>query len=133
MLLNDNAIKRLGLYRFPIDPYIAAWNQFSSLIEQRVKTYSNNPKCEVVISTALFWLLPAWATACSDVRAFTKQYCEGVEGEGLSMSVFREVWGELDLRVKCNVGEDSVEELLQAPFYFLEQLMVKVLELTSSL
>ena len=102
-------------------------------MKQRVEAYSVSPQPEIIISTALLWAIPEWAAACSQMQAFAKQYCEGAEGEGVNLGMLKEVWEELDLRARCRVEEGNIEELLQVPFFFLEQLMVKGLELTSCL
>lgn len=83
------------MYRYPIEPYINAWKKFTSSLQQRVEAYSINPKSEIIISTALLWALPEWAAACSQMQAFSKQFCEGVEGEGVELGELGAVWEEL--------------------------------------
>jgi hypothetical protein len=49
-------------------------------LNSRIETYRKG-KIEAVLSTAIFWAVPFWATSYNDIYLFIKRYCEGREGE----------------------------------------------------
>jgi hypothetical protein len=61
-----------------MDSYVDAWGKFSEMLNQRIEAYSSNSQKEAVVSTAFFWVIPAWATTCSEIHVFIKRYCEGI-------------------------------------------------------
>jgi hypothetical protein len=86
-----------------------------------------------VVSTAVFWAIPAWVTTYNDIYLFVRRYSDGHEGEDPDPDTLRAIFEELALKERFGLHEAKAEYMLKLPFYFIEQFMEKGLELAAVL
>jgi hypothetical protein len=102
------------------------------MLAGRIEAFRRDSRLEVIVSTAVFWAIPAWATSYNDIYLFIKRYHDGQEGGEVELDTLSSLYDELALREKFGLQEVRMEYLLKLPFYFLEQLMEQGLQLAAT-
>jgi hypothetical protein len=121
----------MGFHRFPITPFSKIWQRLATMVDLRVNKYSKNPESEAIFSNVFYWTAPELAVTYGNLRVFAKAFCEGTEGKVIDPALLQETWQDLNIRERCNLNEQKVDELLEIPSLLLEQLMIKASELAS--
>lgn len=71
----------MGVYRYPLDAYAGAWKSFKKQMELRMEAHRKDSGVEVIVSTAVFWCLPAWVTSYNDIYLFIRNNADALEAD----------------------------------------------------